>query len=179
MPSEGLQIAVPPGPSPSAAATPAATNTRRPSPSPTRTGAIGHPATTTSGARTGASPTPTPTPAPTPTPVPIPTATPPPAAAKPRAQILAPPQTGTVTADIYAAAARYRVSYSWLVGVAACESGLNPNAYNGSSGATGLFQFMPSTFYSHGGTDIWSPIQQANIAAAMFAAGESGQWACA
>ncbi|HUY61461.1 MAG TPA: transglycosylase SLT domain-containing protein [Candidatus Dormibacteraeota bacterium] len=89
------------------------------------------------------------------------------------------PPAGTIRPIIYAAAKRYGVSYSWLLSTAECESGLNPNAVNTSSGATGLFQFMPTTFYGHGGTDIWSPYQQANIAAQMFAAGESNQWTCA
>jgi hypothetical protein len=40
----------------------------------------------------------------------------------------------------------------------------------------GLFQFSPSTFRAHGGTDIWDPTQQAQIAASTFASGESGGW---
>ncbi len=89
------------------------------------------------------------------------------------------PPAGSIRAIIFAAAKRYGVAYSWLLSTAECESGLNPNAVNTSSGATGLFQFMPATFYGHGGTDIWSAYQQANIAAQMFAAGESNQWVCA
>lgn len=88
------------------------------------------------------------------------------------------PPIGTITQIIWAAAQQYNVSYSWLLGVAQCESGLNPTAVNRYSGASGLFQFMPSTFYGHGGTDIWDPVQQANIAAKMFSIGESGEWVC-
>jgi SLT domain-containing protein len=63
-----------------------------------------------------------------------------------------------------------------LISTAECESGLNPNAYNGSGPYEGLFQFLPSTFRAHGGTDIWDPTQQAQIAATMFANGQSGEW---
>ena len=51
-------------------------------------------------------------------------------------------------------------------------------AVNRSSGASGLFQFMPATFHGHGGTDIWDPVQQSDIAAKMFSIGESGEWVC-
>jgi hypothetical protein len=37
---------------------------------------------------------------------------------------------------------------------------------------------MPATFHAHGGTDIWDPVQQADIAAKMFSIGESGEWVC-
>ncbi len=84
-----------------------------------------------------------------------------------------------VRSIVVAAAARHGVASSWLLRVAMCESGLNPSAYNASSGASGLFQFMPSTFYGNGGHDLWSAYQQADVAAAMFAAGESSAWACA
>jgi hypothetical protein len=33
-----------------------------------------------------------------------------------------------------------------------------------------------STFKAHGGTDIWDPVQQSDIAASMFAAGDSSAW---
>lgn len=71
----------------------------------------------------------------------------------------------------------YGVSPSLLLEVAACESGFNLQAYN-PSGATGLFQFMPSTFASHGGINIYDANDQAMVAAKMFSEGESGQWAC-
>lgn len=78
---------------------------------------------------------------------------------------------------IIQAANSHGVDPNWLLRVAACESGFNIYAHN-PSGATGLFQFMPSTFYGNGGTDIYSATDQANIAAKMFAAGQSGQWVC-
>ena len=83
---------------------------------------------------------------------------------------------GDVAAIITAAAQAAGVAPSWLISTAACESGLNPNAYNGAGPYEGLFQFLPSTFRAHGGTNIWDPAQQAQIAATMFASGESGEW---
>jgi soluble lytic murein transglycosylase-like protein len=83
---------------------------------------------------------------------------------------------GDVEAIITAAAQAAGVSPSWLISTAECESGLNPNAYNGAGPYDGLFQFLPSTFRAHGGTNIWDPAQQAQIAATMFASGESGEW---
>jgi soluble lytic murein transglycosylase-like protein len=94
----------------------------------------------------------------------------------------APESTGTtysggdIESIITAAAQAAGVAPSWLISTAECESGLNPNAYNGSGPYEGLFQFLPSTFSGHGGTDIWDPTQQAQIAATMFASGESGEW---
>lgn len=88
------------------------------------------------------------------------------------------PPVGTIRQIIWAAAKEYNVSYPWLLGVAECESGLDPTDVNRVSGASGLFQFMPATFHAHGGTDIWDPVQQADIAAKMFSMGESGEWVC-
>ena len=81
-----------------------------------------------------------------------------------------------IVAIITAAADARGVDPSWLISTAACEFGYNPYAYNPSGPYDGLFQFLPSTFRAHGGTDIWDPTQQAQIAASMFAAGELGEW---
>lgn len=81
-------------------------------------------------------------------------------------------------AIIRAAAARYGASGDQMVRVAMCESGLNPRAYSASSGASGLFQFMPGTFYGHGGKNIWDPYDQSNVAAQMFAQGQASAWTC-
>jgi peptidoglycan hydrolase CwlO-like protein len=82
-----------------------------------------------------------------------------------------------IIAIIRTAAARYNQDGDRLVRVAKCESGLNPRAQS-SSGASGLFQFMPGTFYGNGGHDIWDPTDQSNIAAKMFSQGRSGDWSC-
>lgn len=82
-----------------------------------------------------------------------------------------------IIAIIRTAAARFNQDGDRLVRVAKCESGLNPRAQS-SSGASGLFQFMPGTFYGNGGHDIWDPADQSNIAARMFSQGRSGAWSC-
>jgi len=79
---------------------------------------------------------------------------------------------------IRTAASTYGANGDQMVRVARCESGLNPRAYDPYSGASGLFQFMPGTFYGHGGHDIWDPTDQSNVAAKMFAQGQSSAWTC-
>jgi hypothetical protein len=83
---------------------------------------------------------------------------------------------GTVAAIIMAAAAQYGVDGNWMVRIASCESGLRPNAYNPGGPYIGLFQFLPSTFAAHGGTNIYDPTQQATIAANMIAHGGARAW---
>ena len=108
--------------------------------------------------------TPLPTPTPTPRPAPSPRSYGTPVAHGPIADI------------IMAAAARYGVDGNWMVRIASCESGLNPNAYNRSGPYIGLFQFLPSTFQAHGGTNIYDPYQQSDIAANMLAHGGARSW---
>lgn len=68
----------------------------------------------------------------------------------------------------------------WAVRLATCESTLNPMAVNRSSGAAGLFQFMPSTWAS----TPWhaqSPFDAAANAAAaawLYQRSGAGQWSC-
>lgn len=52
--------------------------------------------------------------------------------------------------EVNKVAGRLGVNPDWLMGVFWKESGLNPAAVNGSSGATGLLQFMPATATSLG-----------------------------
>jgi len=84
-----------------------------------------------------------------------------------------------VEAIITAAAQRHGLDPTRLIAVARCESGLNPNALNPAGPYEGLFQFLPSTFAAHGGTNIWDATQQAEIAATMFANGQGSAWGCA
>jgi len=111
--------------------------------------------------------------------------TPPPApkvVASPTPKPVAPPvheavaNSGSVQDIILAAASSHGVDGGWMVRIARCESGLNPRAINPAGPWIGLFQFAPATFRGHGGTDIYSPTQQANIAAAMLAGGQAHQW---
>jgi Transglycosylase SLT domain len=126
-----------------------------------------------------ATPTPVPTPVPPPPP---PTAAPvvrPAVAVAPAAPPAPPPAPGTIEAIIQQAANANGVSYPWMLKIARCESGLNPHAYNPRGPYYGLFQFLMSTFRANGGTDIWDPVQQANITARMLAHGQAHQWGCA
>ena len=88
------------------------------------------------------------------------------------------PSRQAILQIIRSAAARFGADGDQMVRVATCESGLNPRAYDARSGASGLFQFMPGTFYGHGGRDIWDAADQSNVAAQMFSHGQAGAWAC-
>jgi hypothetical protein len=86
-----------------------------------------------------------------------------------------------VVADITAAAEHWGVSVSWMLRTANCESHFHWNSVNPRGPYIGVFQFLMSTFIANGGTaaSIWDPVAQANIAAMMFAHGQSGEWSCA
>lgn len=86
-----------------------------------------------------------------------------------------------VVADITAAAQHWGVNVAWMLRTANCESHFHWNSVNRSGPYIGVFQFLMSTFISNGGTaaSIWDPVAQANIAAKMFAQGQSGEWSCA
>ena len=115
-------------------------------------------------------PPPAPSPSPTPTPKPAPAAAPHPVTVAPSQQ--------AVADIIRAAAAKYGANADQMIRVAMCESHLNPNSYNPRGGYSGLFQFAPSTFASHGGHNIWDPVDQSDVAARMFANGGAGAWSC-
>jgi len=63
---------------------------------------------------------------------------------------------------------------------AMCESGGYAYAKNPSSDASGLYQFMPSTFRStpFGSFSIWSPYASALAAGWMQSHGRGGEWVC-
>lgn len=84
-------------------------------------------------------------------------------------------------AAIHWASARWHVNYWWLYRIASRESGLYPSAYNHWSGASGLFQFLPSTYWPYarriGETrSIFNAYANANVAAYMFSIGLSYAW---
>jgi hypothetical protein len=68
---------------------------------------------------------------------------------------------------------------STLWSKARCESHLYPDAHN-ASGASGLFQFLPSTWEStpYSQLSIWSPYANAMAAGWMHAHGRGGEWVC-
>ena len=78
------------------------------------------------------------------------------------------------------AAVRWHVSAPMLRRKAWCESRMRPGAYNASSGAAGLFQFLPSTWRTtpYRWHSIWSPRWSSLAAAWMHHVGRGGEWAC-
>jgi uncharacterized protein YabE (DUF348 family) len=88
-----------------------------------------------------------------------------------------------IEAIIRDAAAAQGANADQLLRVAYCESRYNPAAYN-ASGASGLFQFLPSTWAANSvragfaGTSPFDPVAAANVAAWMFARGQAYQWVC-
>jgi hypothetical protein len=123
-------------------------------------------------------------PSPAPTPEPTPAPTPQPAPAPATATLRPVPSTGYVETVVRAAAAEFGVNADQLVRVAKCESGLNPLAKNPASTASGLFQFLTTTWagngprLGYGPADVWDPVAASRVAAWMFAHGQSGQWVC-
>ncbi|MGH2491476.1 MAG: G5 domain-containing protein [Candidatus Limnocylindria bacterium] len=94
------------------------------------------------------------------------------------------PAPADIESIIRAAAARWGADPAQLLRVAWCESRYNPLAYNTSSGASGLFQFMPRTWAAnsvragYGGASVFDAVASANTAAFMFSIGQAGQWSC-
>ena len=83
--------------------------------------------------------------------------------------------SGSVSGVIAQAASEFGLSSSYLIGVAECESGLDPHAYN-AAGYYGLFQFDQTTWSAYGYGSIYDPVAQARTAARLLAAGESSRW---
>ena len=95
---------------------------------------------------------------------------------KPTASSLPSESSGdSIVEIIHAAAARHGLSGNYLVGIAECESGLDPNAFN-SAGYHGLFQFDSTTWGEFGSGDIFDPAAQAEAAASLIAAGQASRW---
>jgi uncharacterized protein YraI len=85
-----------------------------------------------------------------------------------------------IVSIIYAAADRYGQSRSDMLRVAKCESVLDPNALNPYSNASGLFQFLPSTWATtpYADQDIFDPVANANAAGWMWSVGRRNEWVC-
>jgi hypothetical protein len=76
-------------------------------------------------------------------------------------------------------------TYGWcstLWRKASCETGgtFNKFSRNLSSGAAGLFQFLPSTWRStpYASMSIWDPVANALAAGWMHVHGRGGEWVC-
>jgi len=82
---------------------------------------------------------------------------------------------------IHASAVRNNISSVLLLNIAKCESGLNPYIHNKKSTASGLFQFLDSTFsyyakkYGLEG-DKDNPYIQAELASLMIRDGGLSHW---
>lgn len=100
------------------------------------------------------------------------------------APVAPPPSGGSIETIIRTAAASWGANADQMLRVAYCESHYNPNAVNASSGASGLFQFLPSTWAyqapkaGYGGASPFDPVANANVAARMFSLGMASQWVC-
>jgi len=94
------------------------------------------------------------------------------------------PVPAEIESIIRSAAARWGADPAQLLRVAWCESRYNPSAYNASSGASGLFQFMPRTWAAnsvragYSGASAFDAVASANTAAYMFSIGQAWQWSC-
>jgi Transglycosylase SLT domain len=125
--------------------------------------------------------------APTPAPAAAPAATPAPTRAPAPAPAPAPPPPppsaggGSIQQIILDAFAPLGAgAQQWALRVAKCESGYNPNAVNRSSGASGLFQFLPSTWASmpQHNQSVFNPVANAQAAAVLYQRSGPNQWSC-
>ena len=68
----------------------------------------------------------------------------------------------------------------WAFNVAWCESRYHPNSVNTSSGASGLFQFLPSTwaFTPEHASSPFDPVANAQAAAWLYNRDGPSQWVC-
>jgi soluble lytic murein transglycosylase-like protein len=89
---------------------------------------------------------------------------------------------GGVEGMIRSAAARHGVDGERLVRIARCESGLNPGAYNRRSGASGVMQFIPSTWRAtpqgRAGADVFDAAANVEAGAWLMRNYGPGQWEC-
>jgi hypothetical protein len=87
---------------------------------------------------------------------------------------------GIVAACIDRAAIRWNVNRWTMRRRAWCESRMNPHAYNATSGASGLFQFLPSTWQRtpYARRSVWSAKYSSLAAAWMQHAGHGNEWSC-
>jgi len=68
----------------------------------------------------------------------------------------------------------------WAINVAYCESRYHPNSVNSESGASGLFQFMPSTWSGTpwASQSPFDPVANAQAAAWLYSHYGTGRWTC-
>lgn len=88
---------------------------------------------------------------------------------------------------MHEAARKYGINEEHFVGIAMCESSMNPKAvnlgYNENGNPSGLFQhlsgYYPARAIKYGySTDVFDAYSNANTTAAMFADGQQRLWEC-
>ncbi len=89
-----------------------------------------------------------------------------------------PPWIGKIITDAFSPLGHDAVV--WAMRIAWCESRYHPNSVNSDSQASGLFQFLPSTW---GGTpwasqSPFDPVANANAAAWLYNRYGPGRWEC-
>jgi soluble lytic murein transglycosylase-like protein len=69
---------------------------------------------------------------------------------------------------------------AWALRVAYCESRYHPTSVNSSSGAMGLFQFLPSTwaFTPYASQSAFDPVANAQAALWLYKRDGPSQWSC-
>jgi hypothetical protein len=87
---------------------------------------------------------------------------------------------GEIQQLIRAAAAKYGVDGNLMLAIAKCESGFNPNAKNRNSSASGLFQFINSTWrgtpQGRAGISVFDAHANADAAAWKISQGGLSAW---
>ena len=73
-----------------------------------------------------------------------------------------------------------QAAVQWAINVAWCESRYHPNSVNSSSGASGLFQFLPSTWSGtpYASQSPFDPRANAFAAAWLYSHYGPGRWVC-
>lgn len=83
---------------------------------------------------------------------------------------------GSIEGIIYAAAAEFGISGPYLLGIARCESTLNPNAVSSTGKYHGLFQYDQATWSAYGYGSVYDPVAQSRTTAELLAAGHASRW---
>jgi uncharacterized protein YraI len=88
--------------------------------------------------------------------------------------------TDEITDLIWQAAIYYGQSYTDMLRVAKCESNLDPNNVTPPHSASGLFQFLPSTWKTtpYADRSVFDPEANAYAAAWMWSVGRRSEWTC-
>ena len=108
------------------------------------------------------------------------------AAAQAEAAVIAarsnhPPPPPEIAKDIYDAfSPQGPAAVQWAMNVAWCESRYHPNSVNSDSGASGLFQFLPSTWSGtpYASQSPFDPRANSFAAAWLYSHYGPGRWVC-